>query len=102
MPTLDDIDIAVQQRDDPSHGVHILGMGAATSLGSADTATGSDKGKEKIALSELTPRASSDTEMSSEDTTPLVRRMRLACSDGSMTDMLLQCGRPRRCQRRRC
>jgi hypothetical protein len=61
-------------------------MDAVVGRGSADTATGSGKGKEKIAPSGLASRASSDTKTSSEDTTLLVRRMRLAHSDGSMAD----------------
>jgi hypothetical protein len=57
--------------------------------GSADTATCPGKGKEKIAPSSMASKAvPSNTETLSEDTTPLVRRMRQVHSDGSMTDGL--------------
>jgi hypothetical protein len=45
MPTLDDIDITAQQTGDQFHGVHILGTDAAGSQRSANTTSGSGKGK---------------------------------------------------------
>jgi hypothetical protein len=88
IPTLDDINIAAQESGDQSHGVHIFWMDDAINQGSAGTTTGPSKGKEKIALSESASKASSNTEMSFEGMTPLVRRMRLACSNRSTTDRL--------------
>jgi hypothetical protein len=53
---------------------------------------GPDKGKEKIESSRSASKASSDTEVSYEDTTPLVRRMRLVHSDVSTAYGLLLSG----------
>jgi hypothetical protein len=86
MPMLDDIDIVMRQRGDQSHGMHIPETDAAASRGSADTTTSLGKGKEKIAPSEPASKAYSNTETSSEDMAPLVRRMRQVRSNGSTTD----------------
>jgi hypothetical protein len=88
MPTLDDIDITAQQTGDQFHGVHILGTDAVGSQRSADTTSGSGKGKEKISSSESASKVgsrspSSDAEVSSEEVTPLQRKKRLVHSDGS-------------------
>jgi hypothetical protein len=61
--------------------VQILGTNVVGYQGSASTGPSSSKGKGKVE-----PRiVLSDTEMSSvEDDTPLQRRMRMFCSDGSV------------------
>jgi hypothetical protein len=69
-------------------------MGAAGSQRSDDVTSDPSKGKEKVVPYRPAPKvgtctASSDAEMSYEDTIPLVRRMRLVHSDGSSVDGLL-------------
>jgi hypothetical protein len=93
LPTLDDIDITVRQMGDQSRGVHIPRTGVAGSWRNADITLGPSKGKEKAAPSRSTSKVRSwstpsDTEMSSEDTVPRVRRMSLVHSNGSSVDEL--------------
>jgi hypothetical protein len=76
------------------HGVHITGMDVVGSRGSADATLGPGKGKEKATSFGSAPKAgsctaSSDTDMSSKDRIPLVRRMSLVHSDMSSIDGLL-------------
>jgi hypothetical protein len=83
---------------DQSHGWHILGMGAVGSQRSVDGTLGPSKGKEKIASSGPITKvgswlASSNTEMTSENTVPLERRRSWVHSDGSSVDGLQLPGR---------
>jgi hypothetical protein len=76
MLTLDDIDIAARQTGDQSCGVHIPGTDTTDSRRSADTTSGSSKGKVKIAsfgsASRVGSRSpSNDAEASSEEIAPL-------------------------------
>jgi hypothetical protein len=94
LPTRHDIDIAVQQTGNRCHGVHITGMDAVGSRGSVDATLGPGKRKEKATSFRSAPKAGSctacsDTDMSSEDRIPLVRRMSLVHSDMSLVDGLL-------------
>jgi hypothetical protein len=78
---------------DQSHGVHIPRMDATNSWRSADTTSGSGKGKEKIVSSESASKvgswsSSSDAKTLSKEIVPLERKRRLVCSDGSTVNKL--------------
>jgi hypothetical protein len=88
MPTLDNMDVVVWQVGDASRGVQIPRMHDADGKRGVGSTLGSDKGKEKMAMSGSAPNAGSwsppkDTRASTELAASLEKKRRLVHSNRS-------------------